>query len=153
MERRIRTYEGEAHRDEEKGDNVGRFSHRGELSQAFRVVHYLAASSTCFAHVHLTYNHDVISSATHATHFSYLTLIHHVSTNFTNDTTCLALGTKPRRWTVPSNAGNTFDRSYLSAIICSPDGQQRVDGRTRESKGTGAQTVETPANPTNLTAT
>jgi hypothetical protein len=33
MEERIRTYKGEAHRDEEKSDKVRCFSHRGELSQ------------------------------------------------------------------------------------------------------------------------
>jgi hypothetical protein len=36
MERRARTYEGEAHQYEEKGDSVRRFSHRGELSQTLQ---------------------------------------------------------------------------------------------------------------------
>lgn len=32
------TYEGEANQDEEKSDGVGRFSHRGQSSQALCVV-------------------------------------------------------------------------------------------------------------------
>jgi hypothetical protein len=39
------TYEDEAHQDEEKSDGVGRFSHRGRLSQALHLVS-LAATST-----------------------------------------------------------------------------------------------------------
>ena len=37
-ERMARTYKSEAHQDEEKGDGVRCFSHRGQCSQAVRAV-------------------------------------------------------------------------------------------------------------------
>jgi len=127
------------------------FSSWGALSsQALGVVRVSRCHLNAFAHVHLTYGYDVSSTATHATHFSYLTLIHHVSTP-----PALPLGPSHVDGQYPQTQGTPWTtRSYLSAIICSPDGQWEADGRTREclgrtSKGTGAPRVET--NPTNLT--
>lgn len=86
---------------------------------------YLRRHLNRFAHVHLTYNYDVSPNATHVTHFFISNIISSCLDKFHNNTTCLALGTKPRRWTVPSNAGNTLDHTLIS--IGDHDGQQEVD--------------------------
>ena len=62
MEDDLRTYKGEAHQYEEKGDSVRGFPHRGELSQALHVVSRSHLKFVC--HVHLTYGYDVSSNAT-----------------------------------------------------------------------------------------